>query len=156
MTIGVCIVCVRIGRIELHHLAGRVYQSWLVVPVCVPCHRFLHGRLAAAGIDLKAPVETPTVRAWALLRGTSDVLAAAFLVRGQPGPAATLAGWSHDLGDLLALAEAGVIVPRPLITLGLSPPRPRRLTPTQETTQAGLLRELAADAQHALDDEHGG
>jgi hypothetical protein len=153
MKTGRCIVCARPGRVELHHLAGRACQPWFVAPVCVPCHRFLHARLVAAGINLKTLTPTPTMRAWTVLRGTSDTIAAAFSVRGQLAPAATLAGWAHDIGRLLVRIEPGIATLRPTIALGITPPPRRRLTPAQRTHQASLLGELAAQARHALDDE---
>jgi hypothetical protein len=148
-----CIVCVRQGRVELHHLAGRACQPWLVAPVCVPCHRFLHARLAAAGINLKTLTPTPSARSWAVLRGTSDTIATAFSVCGEPVPAATLAGWAHDIGRLLVGIEPGIVTPRPAIALGITRLPSRRLTTTQRGHQASLLVELSEQARHALDEE---
>jgi hypothetical protein len=156
MTTGRCIVCARAGRVELHHLAGRACQPWLVAPVCVPCHRFLHARLAAAGINLKTLTPSPTARSWAVLRGTSDTIAVAFSVRGQPAPAATLAGWAHGVGRLLVRIEPGIAVMRPAIALGITAPRTRRLITAERGHQAGLLVELAGRACHALDDQRPG
>ncbi|GAA4403400.1 hypothetical protein [Tsukamurella soli] len=54
MSRGVCAACGRIGRIEAHHLAGRVNDPTLTVPVCRDCHRgYLTPWQYADGVGLR-------------------------------------------------------------------------------------------------------
>ena len=86
-----CVVCGSTRPpLQWHHLAGRAYAMRLGGWACRRCHTYLHGRLAAGGIDLRHPTLLPVVRAWAVTRGTSETIAAALVVLDQPEAADAL------------------------------------------------------------------
>ncbi len=116
MTPRLCIVCGAVGRLQLHHLAGRAYAMRLVAWTCPRCHRYLHGRLAAGGIDLRQPTLSPVVRAWAVTRGVSETIAAALVVLDHPDSAAALQRQARKVGRLLVASSpvCQALSPRPL------------------------------------------
>jgi hypothetical protein len=147
---GYCIVCWSSGRLQLHHLAGRIYARCLVAWVCPGCHRYLHGRLAAGGIDLRRPTLVPAVRAWAVARGVSETFAAALVVLDRPAAAEELRFQARRVGRILVATSpvcAG-LSPRPLS--GRLCPVPLGPSPAVFDHAAALLA-LAREAAHTLD-----
>jgi hypothetical protein len=116
VTPRLCIVCGAAGRLQLHHLAGRAYAMRLVAWTCPRCHRYLHGRLAAGGIDLRHPTLSPAVGAWAVTRGVSETIAAALVILDQDDSAAALRLQARRVGRLLVATSpvCEALSPRPL------------------------------------------
>ena len=145
-----CIVCWSSGRLQLHHLAGRVYARSLVAWVCPGCHRYLHGRLAAGGIDLRNATLVPAVRGWAVTRGVSETFAAALVVLDRPAAARELRFQARRVGRIL-VANSPVYLelsPRPLS--GRLCPGPSGSSPAAFDHTASLLA-LAREAAHTFD-----
>jgi hypothetical protein len=149
---GFCLICGRIGPVQFHHLAGRIYAPRLGAAACRRCHTYLHGRLAAGGIDLRHALLTPEVRAWAVLRGTSETFAASLVILNKGAQAAALRAWARHVSLALIQRQAVCeqLSPRPLS--GAQCPRPARRQPAVDRAiQAAELLELAHAAARSLD-----
>jgi hypothetical protein len=149
---GFCLICGRIGSVQFHHLAGRVYAPSLGAPACRRCHTYLHGRLAAGGIDLRHASLVPGVRAWAVLRGTSETFAASLVILNKHAQAAALRAWARQVSLSLVQRQevCEQLSPRPLS--GVQCPRPVRRQPAVDRAiQATELLELAHAAARSLD-----
>ena len=149
---GFCLICGRIGPVQFHHLAGRAYAPRLGAAACRRCHTYLHGRLAAGGIDLRHAVPTADVRAWAMVRGTSETFAASLVILSKGAEAAALRGWARQVGLALVQRQAvsKQLSPRPLS--GAQCPIPVRRQPAVDRAiQAAKLLELAHTAARSLD-----
>jgi hypothetical protein len=113
----------------------------LVAWTCPRCHRYLHGRLAAGGIDLRHPTLSPAVRAWAVTRGVSEAIAAALFVLDQPDAGAALRFQARRVGRLLVATgpdcersrhvrwSAGGAHHRPALATALEPSTPPPFSP---------------------------
>jgi hypothetical protein len=74
MALGICAICGYSADIENHHSAGKANFSELTVPTCISCHRELHKRLTACGVELHAGApRTPADRLRALVVGFSEL-----------------------------------------------------------------------------------
>jgi hypothetical protein len=124
MTARFCIICGRFGSLQFHHLAGRVYAPRLGAWACRRCHTYLHGRLAAGGIDLRHATDEPAVRAWAVLRGVSETMAAALVMLNERPAAGLLRARAREVGlVLVSMAPAcEALSPRPLLGRGCPAP----------------------------------
>jgi hypothetical protein len=153
VTLRFCIICGRAGPLQFHHLAGRAYAPRLGAWACRRCHTYLHARLAAGGIDLRHAVGEPHVRAWAVLRGVSETVAAALAILREPTAAAVLRARAREVSLILvSTAPASqALSPRPLLGRGCPPPVRPRTDAADPAAHAEALLAVARRSAHAFD-----
>lgn len=69
----ICCICWNDGRLEKHHISGRVNHT-RVIPICSTCHRILTRYQFRAGIKLEYPDGTDIQKLHSIVFGYQAVL----------------------------------------------------------------------------------